>query len=111
MHKWMLWTHIPAIMFAFSSTVKYKKHDKADYSKYLGPDYLKNEFKGKRVSTLVCNHIGFLEILGWMASIDPPGFIVGEHIKKFVMGDFYVKCLQSIYIDREKSKTDKDAMV
>ena len=75
MHKWVLWTHCRAIMLGFGVVVRTRHwgEDEVDYSKYLGPDWRKNKFKGKRVSTVVTNHTSFLEITAYMSNMTPPG--------------------------------------
>ena len=95
LHKWMLWTLTKLIILGFGYYVDLTRHSEADtdYSKYLGPDWRKNKFKGKRVSTLVSNHIGFIETLLWMSSMTPPAFTPMLAVKNFPIGDFYVRAL------------------
>ena len=44
-------------------TASHVYEEEVDYSLYLGPNWKSNEFKGKRVSTRVSNHIGILDVL------------------------------------------------
>ena len=67
-----------------------------DYSPYLGPDWRKNKFQGKRVSKLISNHQGFLEILTWISLLTP-------------VVDFYIKALNSLYLDRKQEPTKERA--
>ena len=81
------------------------KHDESDtdYSKYLGPDWKQNKFKGKRVSTMVSNHIGFIEIMVYMATLDlPPAYVAAHFIRDFPIGRSYISALQGIYANRAK---------
>jgi len=65
-------------LLSFGYKINYQKHDDDEttdyYSKYLGPNWRENKFEGKRVSTLISNHIGFLEILCYMSIMTPPAF-------------------------------------
>ena len=82
----------------------YKPASDVDYSKYLGPDYRSEKFKGKQVSTVISNHISFLDILinvtrrDRYASFTPAGFVekIGGGI-----GDWFVRVIQPIYIHRD----------
>ena len=73
------------IIFGFGYYIDVTRHDEedTDYSKYLGPDWRKNKFKGKRVSTLVSNHIGFIETIVWMSAMTPPAFTPMLAVKNF----------------------------
>ena len=113
MHKWVLWTHCRLVLLGFG-VVLWTRHwdeDEVDYSKYLGPDWKKNKFKGKRVSTIVSNHISFLEIPAWMSNMTPPAFTPGSHVKKLPIGDHYCCAINSMYIDRNASKEVLDQQV
>ena len=76
--------------------------DEVDYSKYLGPNWKEQEFKGRKVSTVVSNHINtVVEILTYLGKMpDLPSFTPAHFIRNFPIGDFYTRALQSIYIDR-----------
>lgn len=50
-------------------THKYQKTD-VDYSEYLGPEWRSLQLQGKRLSTIVSNHVSFLELLGFVL-VDP----------------------------------------
>ena len=97
---WMLrWT----VIGWYGLVVDVKKYDEndTDYSKYLGPDWKKNKFKGKRVSTMVSNHIGFLEIVAFMSTFElPPAFVAAHFIRNFPIGRSYISALQGIYANR-----------
>ena len=112
-HKWVLWTLVPLIILGFGYYIDHRSHSEidTDYSKYLGPDWRKNKFKGKRVSTLVSNHVSFIEILLWVSVMTPPSFTPLAAIKKNPIGDFSCQAMQSIFIDRNESKEKLDQTV
>ena len=111
--KWLLWTHIPMGILGFGYYNVHTKHSEedVDYSRYLGPEWRKNKFRGKRVSTLISNHITFIEVWVWISLLTPPSYTPGSFIKKFPIGDFYCKCLNSIYVDRNAPKEELDRAV
>merc|ERR1712060_362156 len=65
------------MLLGMGGWVVYEELD-ADYSKYLGPKWRENKFKEKRVSTIVCNHIGMYDIIAFMTFGHPPGILGGE---------------------------------
>jgi hypothetical protein len=86
-----------------------------DYSDYLGPHYgdspfLKNK---KRVSTIVSNHVGFLEMLAYLHiySDTPPAFLPATQVKDFPIGDHYCKSLQCIYVDRNLPRDQRNETI
>ncbi len=113
LHKRLLWCVVPLTIFAFGYTLMLTDHDEieVDYSKYLGPNWRENKFQGKRVSTIVSNHIGFIEILAYIALMTPPSFTPARQVKDFPIGDHFVRCLNSIYVDRTQKKEKRDALV
>ena len=111
--KWVIWTHTPLLILGFGYYNVHTKHSEedTDYSRYLGPDWRKNKFQGKRISTLISNHVCVLDVLLWMSRLTPPAFTPAHFVKKFPVGDFYVRCLNSLYIDRTTSKDGLDKTV
>lgn len=71
------------LLFGYKITHEYKYQRQVDYSKYLGPNWKKNEFKGKRVSTIVSNHIGIIDIFACLSGDRYCSFTPGSHVKKF----------------------------
>jgi 1-acyl-sn-glycerol-3-phosphate acyltransferase len=65
--------------------------------------------KEKPVSMIVCNHIGFLEILALIASPLHPSFVAKEEIRGSIMGPL-TKGLQSLFVQRA-SQDNKDAVL
>ena len=69
------------MLFSLGYRVEYHEHTEVDYSKYLGPDWKKNKFRGKRVSTTVCNMTSLMDYLAWTcvsAKDTPPSFLVPD---------------------------------
>ena len=93
--KWMVYHHLQTIMLAWGYYLGLTEHDDDNidyYGKYLGPDWRKNKFKGKRVSTIISNHIGFLESWAWMCLLPVPcSYVAHAQIKKFPIGDSYLR--------------------
>ena len=107
---WLRWT----VIGWYGTVVDVTKHDEddTDYSKYLGPDWKKNKFKGKRVSTIVSNHIGFLEIVAFMSTFElPPAFVAAHFIRNFPIGRSYISALQGIYANRASGKEELEKAV
>lgn len=81
-------------------------HKKADYSEYLGPNYEVFTKKNNRVSTVIVNHVSWLDafvlLSFWQTGIAPDaGFgevpILGTTLKSF----------DSVFMPRGKSDKDK----
>ena len=74
--KFLVRTISHLICIGFGYMIKHTEHteDDTDYSRYLGPNWKENKFIGKRVSTLVSNHISFLDIWSWCAVDEIPAF-------------------------------------
>ncbi len=113
LHKRIIWCVVPFTIFAFGYKLKLTDLDESqvDYSKYLGPNWRKYKFQGKKASTIVSNHIGFIEILAYIALMTPPSFTPAHHVKNFPIGDHFVRSLNSIYVDRTENKEKRDALV
>ena len=113
--QWTLWIICPLCLwsYGYNSDVYHLNKDDVDYSKYLGPNWKEQEFKGKRVSTVVSNHINtVVEILTYLGKMpDLPSFTPAHFIKNFPIGDFYTRALQSIYIDRTSSDEARNETV
>ena len=83
-----------------------------DYSKYLGPDYRQNKFKGKKVSTMICNHIGFLDELVWIiCDSQLPSFTPADYVETLCIGNHYCRSLRCIYLKRGKDEASRDESV
>ena len=61
---------------------------------------------------MVSNHIGFLEIICFMGTLElPPAFVAAHFIANFPIGRSYVSALQGIYANRAKDKAELDKAV
>ena len=103
---------IICILFGYKVTHKFKHERQVDYSKYLGPNWTQNTFKGKRVSTIVSNHVGAVDIFTCASSGSYCSFTPDVGIRKFMgLGKILVlmcEALQCIYVDRGGSKEHHD---
>lgn len=110
-HKWVLRIMVSCMMFGFGYRCVHVEHTEADYSKYLGPDWRDNKFKGKNVSTLVINHLGFLDIPGIVISLGPKSFLSAEDTSKMPLARSYCEALQCLYVNRDAGKEHLDRLV
>ena len=113
LHKRGTWMFCPMILLGFGYRIvkhEYGVND-VDYSKYLGPKWREKKFEGKRVPTIVANHIAFLEVLLWMSVLTPPAFTPASFVQKLFLGNHYTKSLQCVYIDRTATKEELDRQV
>ena len=103
------------LLFGYRVEHLYKGIEDIDYSEYLGPNWKQNKFKGKRVSTLVSNHYGILDIFAYVTGGSYCSYMASTHVKDFKgicgLGGFYCSILQCIYADRYSSKEVRDAAV
>ena len=92
----------------------YHSVDQVDYSKYLGPDWKQNHFKGKRVSTIVSNHYGILDIFSFL-SAHPCSFTPAGHVRRFPLlcglVPFYTDVTQCVYVERDGSEEARNNTV
>ena len=58
---WMCWLQL--FIYGYLLHHEMKPVDEVDYSKYLGQNWRNEKLEGKRVSTLISNHIGFVDTL------------------------------------------------
>ena len=83
-----------------------KKHLDIDYTEYLGPDYKKNERKIKRVSTIVSNHVSWIDPVVLIKTIYP-AFAPSSEFRNFPILNRLIDSLDSIYIPRGGSAENK----
>ena len=74
-------------------------YDDVDYSYYLGQNYKTQMKKVKRVSTMVCNHVSWLDCIILIKAVRP-AFSPGAEFKKVPLLGTFIDCLDSIYIPR-----------
>jgi hypothetical protein len=77
-------------------------HVDFDYSEHLGKDYLKTQVLPKKVSTIVSNHMAWLDSLILIHTLYP-GFAAKIETKKVPILRDLINNLQSIYISRSGS--------
>jgi len=81
-------------------------YDEVDYSEYLGQNYKTNMKKIKRTSTIVCNHVSWLDCVVLIKSIRP-AFSPDAAFKNVPLLGTFIDCLDSIYIPRGGSDVNK----
>ena len=88
------------------------KPENVDYSKYLGPKWRENKFKGKHLSTIVANHIAFVDMVS-LTVVCMPSFTPAIFCKYLMggFGDIWCGGLASLYIDRDQGKDGLDNTV
>ena len=64
-----------------------------------------------KCSTIVCNHIGFIEILNLVCSPLQPGFVSKEEVSRMPIANGLTNGLQSIYISRKADEASKLATI
>jgi len=72
--KWIIYFmyHVCCTFFLFVAGMRTSvKYIDLDYSEYLGPDYKNNQKKIKRTSTIVCNHVSWLDAVVLIKNIRP----------------------------------------
>jgi 1-acyl-sn-glycerol-3-phosphate acyltransferase len=69
-----------------------------DYSKYLGPDYLKTQKLPAKASTIVSNHQGSLDSLILICTPMMPGFAAKVETKKIWILNAMIEAVQSLFI-------------
>ena len=62
-------------------------------------------------STVVCNHIGFMEVLNLVVSPLCPGFTPKASIRKMKLVGTIASAIQSIFIERAGTKSQRDELV
>ena len=107
--------HIFFFCYGHYITAKNWKWDQVDYSKYLGPDKVQNQFKGKRVSTICGNHTNLLDHYTTLwnpeANYFAPRFTPGKICVKMPFIGWFIKCMQGYFIDKADTQEEKDKLV
>ena len=84
----------------------------ADYSKYLGKDYLKeveNKKAKEKYCCIISNHVSWVDIL-IMMSFNGSGFITSNAVKSFPFIGTVCTLLGSIYIDRASKENRNEIL-
>lgn len=77
-----------------------------DYSFYLGPDYKEKEKKVPHVSTIVCNHVSFLDPVVLIKMLQP-AFAPSVEFSKVPIVSNLIDAIDSIYIPRGGSAENR----
>lgn len=81
-------------------------YDDVDYSYYLGQNYKTEMKKVKRTSTMVCNHVSWLDCIILIKSVRP-AFSPSIEFRNVPLLGTFIDCLDSIYIPRGGSEENK----
>ena len=85
-------------LFVAGMSTKLKKIN-IDYSEYLGPDYKETQEDGKRTSTMVCNHVSWLDTVILIKNLSP-AFAPSSELGRLPVLSTLMEALDSIYIPR-----------
>lgn len=77
-----------------------------DYEYYLGPNYKQNERKIKRVSTIVSNHVSWIDPVVLIKNVYP-AFSPSSEFRNVPILCKLINTLDSIYIPRGGSTENK----
>jgi 1-acyl-sn-glycerol-3-phosphate acyltransferase len=77
-----------------------------DYSYYLGDDYKKNERKINRTSTIISNHVSWLDPVVLIKNVRP-AFSPSAEFRNLPLLSNLINALDSIYIPRGGSEEKK----
>ena len=109
-YKVVFWVTCTIKVAGFGYRIKAETPD-ADYSEYLGPNYKEQKFTKKRVSTLVSNHITFVDILVWNTVMHPPSYACAAFVRKMPLGHIWTDGMNCVYIERSQDKEGLDKTV
>ena len=77
-----------------------------DYSYYLGPNYKQQTFDQNKTSTIVCNHVSWLDPVVMIKEVAPAFAPSSEFKGKPLLGTL-IDALDSIYIPRGGSEESR----
>ena len=86
-----------------SSSLKFTD---VDYSYYLGENYKSQAKKIKRTSTIVCNHVSWLDPVVLIKNVRP-AFAPSAEFRHVPILSTLIDCIDSIYIARGGSEEKK----
>jgi len=90
---------MPRICILVSGIWTSKRTIDHDYSKYLGPNYKENQPNNDRASTLICNHVSWLDVVVILTNFHV-AFCPSEEIGKVPLMRTIMDCIDCIYIPR-----------
>lgn len=103
--------HEANFLLRFSLAIKVNsRYIKYDYSKYLGPDYLKTQKFPKHISTYVSNHVSWTDIIVFL-HVNQPAFASKAELRKIPVFGLLCEALGCIFIERGGSKDEKEAVI
>jgi 1-acyl-sn-glycerol-3-phosphate acyltransferase len=78
-----------------------------DYKEYLGPKYKDDLKEVKYVSTMICNHVSWVDsqVLYKYFSV---AFIISKEFKSIPIFSTLAKIIDSLFIERGSSKEKRD---
>ena len=82
-------------------------HYSTDYKKYLGPDYFLNYQEIEQTSTIVSNHVSWLDAIVMIWAMQP-AFAASYEFSSLPLVHALIDALDSIYIKRGGSDEDKE---
>ena len=97
-----------SFFFLFINGISLKREEikyEEIYKKYLGPDY---NFKEEKYSLLICNHIGFFDVVANMA-INGSGFLAMEVVHSAPIGGDIATDMGSIFVERLSESSRKES--
>lgn len=74
-----------------------------DYTEFLGPDYKRNQKKIKRTSTIVSNHVSWLDTVILIKNVKP-AFAPSSEFRNVPILSTLIDSIDSIYIPRGGSE-------
>jgi 1-acyl-sn-glycerol-3-phosphate acyltransferase len=107
--KWMIASmfHIVTWLYLLIAGVSTKVTElENDYTYYLGPNYKEKERKIKRVSTIVSNHVSWIDPVVLIKTIQP-AFSPSSEFRNIPVLNKLIDTLDSIYIPRGGSEENK----
>jgi 1-acyl-sn-glycerol-3-phosphate acyltransferase len=100
--KWIIFFmyHVGVSFYLFIAGMKTTlRYQDVDYSYYLGPEYKRKMKKIKRTSTIVSNHVSWLDPVVMLYNIRP-AFAPSEEFKRVPLIGTLCDVIDSIYIPR-----------
>jgi 1-acyl-sn-glycerol-3-phosphate acyltransferase len=76
------------------------------YKKYLGPDY---DFNDNKYSLIICNHIGFFDIITNMY-LHACGFIAKEEVSRYWLIGPIAKAINCLFVNRQNESSRKEIL-
>lgn len=99
--------HVCCTFYLFvAGTSTSLKFTDVDYTEYLGQNYKSQAKKIKRTSTIVCNHVSWLDPVVLIKNVRP-AFAPSSEFRNVPLLSTLIDCIDSIYIPRGGSEEKK----